>query len=206
MINRFILALAASAILAVPAVAQRGGMGRGGFGGFAHGGFNAGRGHGSGRGFAYFGDPFLYPGYPTETFIETPAQFVAPPPAAVSTTPIQTNADPLTIELQGNQYVRRASSSGQNQIPEADYAPSAPARPDAPRPVLIYADGHREEVPDYAIADGVIYVHGNYYQNGYWTKRIPLSTIDLPATVEANHQRGVRFLLPTAPNVVVASF
>lgn len=205
MINRFTLALAASAILALPAVAQRGGMGRGGFGGFAHGGFNAGRGHGSGRGIGYFGDPFLYAGYPTETFIETPPQFVAAPAPALSAVPIQTNAEPLTIELQGDQYVRRAKGS-QNQIPPAYYAASAPARPDAPRPVLIYADGYREEVPDYTIADGVIYVHGNYYQNGYWTKRIPLSTIDLPATVEANQQRGVRFLLPSAPNVVVASF
>jgi hypothetical protein len=202
MTKRLIFVLAATAILALPAAAQRGSMGIPG--GLGRGGFAGGRGRGYGRGIAYFGDPFLYTGYPSETFIEAPPQFVAPQPAAVSDTPIQTNAEPLMIELQGDQYIRRASGSEQNEVRPSDY--TAAARPEAPRPVLVYADGHREEIPDYAIADGMIYVHGNYWQNGYWTKSVPLSALDLPATVEANQQRGVKFLLPSAPNVVIASF
>ena len=81
----------------------------------------------------------------------------------------------------------------------------SPAR-ELPPAVLVYRDGHREEIPDYAIADGVIYVRGNNWQNGYWTKRIPLSALDAPATMQANQQRGVKFMLPSAPNVVIASF
>lgn len=202
MIKRFTVVLAAATILALPAAAQRGGMGMPG--GFGRAGFAGGRARGYGRGIAYFGDPFLYTGYPSETFIEPPPQFVAPPPAALSAAPIQTNAEPLMIELQGDQYIRRASGSQQNEVRPSDYA--APARPERPHPVLVYADGHREEIPDYAIADGVIYVRGNDWQNGHWTKHIPLAALDPPATIQANQQRGVEFLLPTAPNVVIASF
>ena len=75
-----------------------------------------------------------------------------------------------------------------------------------PPAVLVYRDGHREEIADYTIADGVIYVRANYWQNGYWTKHIPLAALDPPATMQANQQRGVKFMLPSAPNVVIASF
>jgi hypothetical protein len=72
--------------------------------------------------------------------------------------------------------------------------------------MLVYRDGHHEEIADYTIADGIIYVRGNFWQDGAWTKRIPLSAIDPVATLQANQQRGVKFLLPSASNVVVASF
>jgi hypothetical protein len=203
--NRCSLALALALAIVIPAAAQRGGGGHFGMGA----GFGAGRSRGSARGAGFYGDPFFYSGYPGETFIEMPPQFVPVNPAlsAPPVAPIQTNAAPLTIELQGDRYVRRAegqSSLREDNKPGAE--PAAAARADAPRPILVYGDGRREEIPDYAIADGVIYFHGNYYQNGYWTKHIPLSALDLPATLQANQQRGVKFLLPSAPNVVIASF
>jgi len=124
----------------------------------------------------------------------------------------------LLIEWQGNRYVRFGS-------PAETGEPGASAHPDYAEPtitkrmkppisvtqkepsaVLVYRDGHREEIPDYAIADGVIYVRSSDWQNGYWTKRIPLSALDPRATIQANQQRGVNFLLPSAPNVVIASF
>jgi hypothetical protein len=71
---------------------------------------------------------------------------------------------------------------------------------------VIYRDGHREEIAGYTIADGIIYLHGNDWQSGYWTKRIALSALDPLATMRANRQRGVQFMLPSAPNVVIASF
>lgn len=77
---------------------------------------------------------------------------------------------------------------------------------DLPPAVLVYRDGHREEIGGYAIADGVIYVRGEDWQDGRWTKRIPLSALDPAATVHANQERGAKFLLPSASNVVVASF
>jgi len=201
MVRYLVIGAIAASVLVLPATAQRGG-GRGGFGHGGFGpGFSANHGRGNGRGFAYFGDPFLYTGYPTETYIEAPPQFVTPQPAAAWAGAIQTGADPLTIELQGSEYVPLAVKS---EIPSQGAGEPGLAAPEHQRTVLVYLDGHREEVRDYAIAQGVAYVHYENYPSG--TKSIRVSALDIPATVEANQQRGMRFLLPTAPNVVVASF
>jgi hypothetical protein len=69
--------------------------------------------------------------------------------------------------------------------------------------VLIFRDGHREQVPEYAIVGGTIYASGDYWQSGHWTKSIQLSALNIAATIQANHEAGVRFTLPSAPNEVV---
>jgi hypothetical protein len=157
-----------------------------------------------------------------------PPQVVLVQPASADASPRKTKPGPLLIEWQGDRYVRfggaeeteerGASAHPDYAAPTITKAPMKPpmsatqkerTEPPAgefPPAVLVYRDGHREEIPDYAIADGVIYVRGNYWQNGYWTKRIPLSALDPPATMQANQQRGVKFMLPSAPNVVIASF
>ncbi|MGA2978822.1 MAG: hypothetical protein ABSD76_04465 [Terriglobales bacterium] len=159
-----------------------------------------------------------------------PPQIVLMQRASADDSPRKTKSAPLVIEWHGDRYVRfggtRDADEGATSA-HPDYAelpmtmtkPSLSAKrsptqkertelPAAQLPpaVLVYPDGHREEISDYAIADGVIYAHGNYWQDGYWTKRIPLSAIDAFATLEANQQRGIRFMLPSAPNVVIASF
>jgi hypothetical protein len=68
---------------------------------------------------------------------------------------------------------------------------------------LIFRDGHHEESSDYSIISGVIYARGDYWTSGSWSKQIPLSQLDLPATLKANQERGVTFRLPGAPNEVV---
>ncbi len=154
-------------------------------------------------------------------------------PVSADDSPRKTRLTPLLIEWQGDRYVRfggTEETAERGTATHPDYAeptiaktPAKPAmsatqmsatqkeRSESPSPrippaVLVYRDGHREEIPDYAIADGVIYVRGNNWQNGYWTKHIPLSALDAPATMQANQQRGVKFMLPSAPNVVIASF
>jgi hypothetical protein len=74
---------------------------------------------------------------------------------------------------------------------------------DLPAAILIFRDGHSEEVHDYAIADGALYARGDYYQVGYWNKKIELSSLDLPQTLQANSSRGVQFVLPSSPNEVI---
>ena len=122
-----------------------------------------------------------HPDYAEPTIAKTPTKPPAKPP--MSATPM--SATPMS-----------ATQKERSEPPVRELPPA----------VLVYRDGHREEIPDYAIADGVIYVGGNNWQNGYWTKRIPLSALDAPATMQANQQRGVKFMLPSAPNVVIASF
>jgi len=164
-----------------------------------------------------------------ESAVESAPPQVVVVRSAASDSPRKTK--PLVIEWQGDRYVRfggaeETEESGTSAHP--DYAEPAKPKPNpkiAKPPmsatqqerttpqaaelspaVLVYRDGHREEIPDYAIADGVIYVHGNYWQNRYGTKHIPLSALDPSATLQANQQRGVKFMLPSAPNVVIASF
>ncbi len=153
-----------------------------------------------------------------------PPQVVIVRPASADDSPRRSRPRPLLIERQGDRYVRfggvqETEDRGTSAHP--DYQASAITEPplsatqkertetpagDLKPAVLVYRDGHREEISDYAIADGVIYVRANYWQNGYWTKHIPLAALDPAATMQANQQRGVNFMLPSAPNVVIASF
>ena len=72
--------------------------------------------------------------------------------------------------------------------------------------VLVYRDGRREQIREYSIADGVLYARSDYYAVGYWNKNIELVELDLPQTVKANQERGVKFVLPDSPNNVVMNW
>jgi hypothetical protein len=172
--------------------------------------------HGNGRA-VYLGTPFWaddfgssYAEAPSVIVVQTPAQqnFVErdePKPAA-----------PLLIELQGDRYVRRTNdaeganpaSSKRSSVAEATPAAGTSVRSvephvELPPTLFVFRDGHREESSDYSIITGVIYARGQYWTNGYWSKQISLSQLDLPATYKANQERGVPFRLPNAPNEVV---
>jgi hypothetical protein len=142
----------------------------------------------------------------------------SPPPAPI---PEHPPAQPLMIELQGDRYVR-ISGEDTSTAETKQIDPTLPAHAlVSPRPgkhsviatpspspqqlpaVLIYRDGHHEEVSDYTIADGILYTNSNYYTDGYWTQKIALSSLNLRDTVEANQSRGIKFQFPTAPNEVI---
>jgi hypothetical protein len=112
---------------------------------------------------------------------------------------------PLMIELQNGRYVRVNRASAEGGAVLLDLAPDrAPSPPHELAPVLlVFRDGHSEEVRSYTIADGILYASGDYYTDGYWNKRIALSTINVPRTLQANAQRNVNFILPKSPNEVI---
>lgn len=136
-------------------------------------------------------------------------------------------SQPLIIELQNGRYVRvnNAIVSGEAQPLNltTNTAPSEPAPPpkssrshstqpavaaaspphDLQPALLIFRDGHSEEVRDYTIADGTLYARGDYYTDGYWNKKIAISALNVAQTIEANAQRSVRFVLPVSPNEVI---
>lgn len=173
-----------------------------------------------------FSDPFysdyLYgSGYPVAS--QPPMIFLQAPPAAApapdhSISPVQ----PLMIELQGDRYVRVSGpeSSGAEMIDrEAINRDRMERMLDSPRPerrssttlaapalstaILIFRDGHREEVSDYTIADGVLYTRADYYTAGFWNRKIELSWLNLPETIASNQSRGATFRLPLSPNEVI---
>jgi hypothetical protein len=167
-----------------------------------------------GRGAVFLGDPF-YADYPVAP-VSVPPQFVVMQPAPVADAQPEIKSEPLMIELQGNRYVRfggspQSAERGTNAAPdyaETDAANSPkiaqqPALPELPPAVLIFKDGHREQVPEYAIVGSTIYASGDYWQSGHWTKNIQVSALNIPATIQANRDAGIRFTLPSGPNEVV---
>jgi hypothetical protein len=124
------------------------------------------------------------------------------------------------IELRGDRYVQVSGpdSSGaemispeksdptQNPTRRSQGPSSAPIHTSAPAElppaILVFRDGHREETSDYTIADGVLYTRGDY-TNGSWNRKIELSSLNLPETIQSNESRGARFRLPSSPNEVI---
>jgi hypothetical protein len=157
--------------------------------------------------FAYASD---YPAQPTFIVMQPPA----PQPERVQP------PTPLLIELRGDRYVQVSGdgSSGTETLGSATAAQpplrarpantpgttAHPPMPDQEAPaVLVFRDGHREEVSAYTIVDGVLYANGNYYTDGSWNRKVALSSLNLPETLASNQTRGVRFQLPTSPNEVI---
>jgi hypothetical protein len=75
-----------------------------------------------------------------------------------------------------------------------------------PRSVLVFRDGHREEIERYVIEDDIIDVSVSRWDTGSWTKKISIADLDVPATLKLNQERGGKFNLPSGPNEVVVRF
>lgn len=138
---------------------------------------------------------------------EPPAPPQPPPPAPpqASNEPI---AAPALLELQGNQWVKVNSftmPSGEAAIGKSSFnGSSSAAAPKEMLPaVLVYRDGHTEELTSYTIIGDSIHTKANYWTNGAWTRTIQIADLDIPATLKQNQQRGVKFDLPSGPNEVV---
>lgn len=122
---------------------------------------------------------------------------------------------PVLIEMQSGRYVRINSNADEGDDEEihlagspsqASSVVSTSEPPVLPPTVLIFRDGHREEVRDYTIANGMLYVRGDFYSDGYWNKQVSLASLNLPATLQANASRNVKFDLPSSPNEVITRF
>ncbi|HTZ95315.1 MAG TPA: hypothetical protein VMB18_02885 [Terriglobales bacterium] len=69
--------------------------------------------------------------------------------------------------------------------------PPAP-KETAPEPTqLVFADQHTEQVENYAIVRQNLWIF-----DGSRTRKIPLASLDIPATEKANQDRGVDFEIP----------
>ncbi len=202
--------LLALAVSLPTANAQRAGFGGPHFSGHPSHQFGLGRNRTTplpGGAYGFFGAPFYSSdfydaGYPVAAqppFVVT--QSLAPPVA-----PERMPADPLMIELQGDRYVQLGgaenASSGSLISVQSEPSPSAKLEPMKPV-VLIFRDGHQEEVSDYTIANGVLYASANYYSDGVWTKKIELAAVNIADTIATTQTRGVSFRLPASPNEVI---
>src|SRR5215475_4606783 len=145
----------------------------------------------AGRG-SFLGSPFLgtwpyfspdyydYADYSDAYQMQTapPAPLPQPPPLKPEALP------PVLLELQGNQWVRVSGfQSATGETPRQAEAVEVKPLPPA---VLIFRDGHREEVSSYSIIGPVLYAKGDYWATGSWTRSIQISDLNVPATLKEN--------------------
>jgi hypothetical protein len=179
------------------------------------------------NGFGFPFAPFFYPDYysggdadyrdaapeaqPTQTHVVQQPPAPPPPPG-----------DTLILENHDGQWVRipigaemvkaSASAKVENsagtglQAANAEVAVSEISRAPLPPAVLVFRDGHSEEVQKYVIQGANLYATAGYSTTGSWTKKIPLADLDIPASLKVNNDRGTKFNLPSGPNEVVIRF
>src|SRR5437660_1308108 len=126
----------------------------------------------------------------------------APQPAPSSQANPEPLPEPVLLELHGSQWVKVANFGEASQQALNPSSQSASAKP-MPAAVLVYRDGHSEEISSYSIIDRVMYTKADYYSSGSWTRTIQIADLDIPATLKQNQQRGVKFDLPSGPDEVV---
>jgi hypothetical protein len=172
--------------------------------------------------------PGYYPyGYPDGYEQEAPPPEAPPGPVIVAyppqpPPPPAPPVESLLLEYKNGQWVRVPTGAQTPAGPltaQPDSAQAPSARPNVatgqesnqppavlPNTVLVFRDGHKEEVNKYVIEGNSVYASTEYWSTGSWTKKIPLSELNVPATLKLNQERGVKFKLPSGPNEVVVGF
>ncbi len=154
----------------------------------------------------FYGAPYFYSDYYEPYEPEYPATEAEPPPAPAVQVKNEPLPDPVLLELRSGQWVRvtnfgetseRALSTG------AQVSPSTTKPQEMAPAILVYRDGHTEEVSSYSIIGRMIYTKADYWTVGAWTRTIQIADLDIPATMKQNQQRGVRFELPSGPDEVM---
>jgi hypothetical protein len=151
---------------------------------------------------------------PHGSSVQMAAAPAAPPVAA---TPVV----PLLLENRGGQWVRiptgnqmEISQSGKPSVAQASGlqtgiaipTETAPPLPELPPAIVVFRDGHMEEVGKYMIQGDMLFTNADYWTTGSWTRKIPLAELNLPASLKLNNERGSKFNLPSGPNEVVIRF
>jgi hypothetical protein len=150
---------------------------------------------------------------PVHVVVMQPAQ-----PRAVVASPIE----PLVMEYYNGRWVRIGNNGQQVESPQSTQPNSgqasslrqaittpketAQAPPELPPTVLVFRDGRQEDVKKYTIIGSIIYASEDYWTTGSWTKEIPITLLDIPATLKVNPEHGGKFNLPSGPNEIVIRF
>jgi len=172
------------------------------------------------RGF-YGGFPF-YPYYDSDyapvTSEESPVNVVVAPPEQPPPS-VTSPVEALILENRDGQWVRIPNgshlpiSSEYTQPQSSSLGFKSTGHKEASQPLtklppalLVFRDGHQEEVERYVVQGDSLYTNADYWSTGSWTRIIPIAELDVPASVKLNAARGGNFSLPTRPYEVVVRF
>ncbi len=169
--------------------------------------------------------PYFYPDYDYGYDSEPPITEASPPQIGeqvaqpVSPALVPAPPDSVVLELQGDHWVRvtnygQSQTDGPSGQPEPGQAPSpqtaAPRRiqvseppAEVPAAILVFRDGHREEIEKYTVVGATLYTSADYWSSGSWTRRVQLRELDVPATLKLNQERNAKFSLPAGPDEVM---
>jgi len=167
----------------------------------------------------YYSD--YYPYYDSEDEIgEAPPEPIRAQIAAASPANPPKPPESLVMELRGDHWVRLTSHGPMEIAGESGEPQSGPSNGAAqakglitsvqaqvpielPPAVLVFRDGHQEEVAKYTIVGTSISVKTDYWSTGSWTREIPIADLNVAATRQANQNRGAKFSLPSRPSEVI---
>ena len=152
--------------------------------------------------YGYFGTPYFYSDYYEPDQLEYLPPEPPPNPTPAAQVKAEPLPDPVLLELHGSQWVRVTNFDESSSRALAAETVPAPAKA-LPPAVLVYRDGHTEELSSYSIIGGSIYTKANYWTTGSWTRTIAIADLDIPATLKQNEKRGINFALPSGPNEVM---
>jgi len=158
--------------------------------------------------YGYGAYPYLYSSYSSEPAEMTPADYRTVDPAVAAASQPQIVVAPVQqppqIIVIDNRGVRDATDEErQEALATRDKATKKPkteepkpqVKPEAedvgPMTVLIFRDGARREIKNYAIMGKELIVFGTGTM-----RRIQIAELDVPATVKENDVRGLDFKLP----------
>ena len=152
---------------------------------------------------------------------EPPNQTVEP--AAQPSPAVAVSKPGLVLELQGDSWVRLPNYADSQNADQSRQPASVPeSKPPSPVPtgnvrgsqsversgalppaVLVFRDGHQEEIRKYTIVGTTISTSSDYWNSGSWTRKIEIADLDVPETLKLNQERGAKFTLPSRPNEVM---
>src|SRR5215472_805898 len=169
--------------------------------------------HRSSNGYIFY--PFYYPFYSSDyDYYHSDYEPVESPEKAVlaqqESVLIAHPAESLILENRDGQWVRIPTGTHLPISPGAEVSgPSDAAfRPPIKLPptVLVFRDGHQEEVQRYVVQGTDLYNGADYWSSGTWTRRIPIAELDVPTSLKVNAARGGNFSLPTRSYEVIVRF
>jgi len=165
----------------------------------------------------YEQEPDIVPGPPVQLAVMQPVP--PPPPVPV---------EPLLMEKRNGEWVRVVTGKQMATSQPATVDSAKPAPPALPHPaiterskpaapavlpaaalpsaVIVFRDGHQEQIAKYVIQGDILYTNSVGANGAARERQIPLSQLDLPASLKASADRGAKFNLPSAPNEVIVRF
>ena len=156
---------------------------------YNYNGYYRGRGYGHGRGGSSYAVPYYVPvdGYGYD-YVGGPDLYSGPPIGPYDPMPHMVVEQPPVRYPYGEPDAAQVPPVQPRPAPQ-ELSAAPDAQPNEPS-VLVFRDGHQQEVSNYAIMGQTVYVFDKR------TQKISFADLNVPATIKANDDRGLEFKIP----------